>query len=339
MNLQTVYLGMTLKNPLVASASPLTKSLDNLKILEDHGIAAVVLPSLFEEQLTHDLYEHHHHASVGTDSFPEAQKFFPEPPSFHFGPDEYLEHIRQARKALRVPVIASLNGHSPGGWVSHARLMQDAGADAIELNIYQLPSNPEMTGAQVESQYLDIVRGVKGAVSIPVSVKIAPFFSSLGHMALQLRKNGADGLVLFNRFYQPDVNLETLEVVPSVVLSTPTAIRLPLLWIGLLHGRVSASLAASGGIHSAADVLKCAMVGADVSMLCSVLYKQGLPHVRKLTADLDAWMEAHEYESLDQMKGSMSHRNGEHPEAFERANFVKSLRNDFFMVRPMPFGR
>ena len=337
MNLQTVYLGMMLKNPLIASASPLTQSLDNLKALEDFGIAAVVLPSLFEEQLTHDVYEHHHYATVGTDTFPEAQKFFPEPTEFSFGPEQYLEHIRKAKKSLRIPVIASLNGHSPGGWVSHAKLMQDAGADAIELNIYQLPSNPETTGAEVESQYLEIVRGVKGAVKIPVAVKMSPFFSSLGNMALRLAESGADGMVLFNRFYQPDVNLETLEVVPSVILSGPTAIRLPLLWIGLLSGRVPVSLAASSGIHSAADVLKCTMVGADATMLCSVLYKQGLPHVKKLVADLAVWMEKNEYESIEQMKGSMCYRNAEHPEAFERANFVRSLRNDFFMVKPMPF--
>ncbi len=338
MSLQTTYLGMTLKNPLIASASPLTQNLDNLKAMEDYGIAAVVLPSLFEEQLTHDVYEHYHYASVGTDSFPEAQKFFPEPVEFKFGPDEYLEHIRKAKKSLQVPVIASLNGHSHGGWVSYARLMQDAGADAIELNIYELPSNPEVSGAAVEAQYLNIVRGVKDSVKIPVSVKISPFFSSPGNMAKKLWGSGADGLVLFNRFYQPDVNLETLEVVPSVILSGPTAIRLSLLWIGLLSGRVSMSLAASSGIHSAADVLKCTMVGADAAMLCSVLYKQGLPYIQKLLVDLSAWMEVHEYESIEQMKGSMNYRNAEHPEAFERANYVRSLRNDFFMVRPMPFG-
>ncbi len=339
MNLQTEYLGLTLKNPLVAAASPLTENLDNLKAMEDNGMAAVVLPSLFEEQLTHDMYEHLHHTTVGTDSFPEASTFFPNPRGFQFGPEKYLDHIRKAKAALGIPVIASLNAQGPGGWVSHASLIQAAGADALELNIYQMPTQKGITGAAVESQYLDIVRAVKAEVKIPVAVKISPFFSSISNMASLFAQEGANGLVLFNRYYQPDINIETLEVEPTVVLSSPTAIRLTLLWIALLHGNAPMNLAASSGIHSASDVIKCTMVGADVSMLCSALYKQGLHCVPKLIHDLKAWMESHEYESIAQMKGSMSYKKADRPESFERANYVRSLRNDFFMVRPMPFQR
>lgn len=339
MNLQTNYLGLALKNPLVAAASPLTDNLDNLKAMEDNGIAAVVLPSLFEEQLTHDMYEHLHHTMAGTDSFPEASKFFPEPKTFKFGPESYLDHIRKAKAALRIPVIASLNGHGSGGWVTHAKLMEGAGADAIELNIYHLPTHKGMKGASVESRYLDIVRAVKAEVKIPVAVKIPPFFSSIANMASLFAQEGANGLVLFNRFYQPDINIETLEVEPSVVLSSPTAIRLPLLWIALLYGNVPLNMAASSGIHSASDVLKCTMAGADVSMLCSVLYKQGLPFIARLISDLNSWMESHEYESIAQMKGSMSYKKADRPEAYERANYVRSMRNDFFMIRPMPFQK
>ncbi len=333
MNLISSYLGIPLKNPLVASASPLSQSLDNLRRMEDSGLAAVVLYSLFEEQLNKESMELNSHLLHGVDSFSEAQSFFPNPQEFHLGPDEYLDHISSAKKALHIPVIASLNAHSPGSWVEYAQLMEKAGADAIELNIYFLPTSLDCSGETVENQYLEIIKTVKSQVSIPISVKIGPFFSSIANMASKIECAGADGLVLFNRFYQPDIDLENLEVVPSVILSTPMAMRLPLRWIAILFKRTGMSLAGTGGIHYAHDALKMIMAGADVAMLCSVLYKRGLAWPKEMLALMSTWLEEHEYESVAQMKGCMSHRNCEKPEAFERANYVNAVKSDTFVAK------
>lgn len=325
MDLTTTYLGLQLKNPLVLSASPLSEKMDNLKKAEDAGVAAAVLHSLFEEQLKFDSEELDYHLSQGTESFAEALSYFPEPSEYRLGPEDYLEHIAKAKAAVDIPIIASLNGSSRGGWTDYAKKMQEAGADALELNIYYIPTSLDLTAQEVEDTYLDILKAVKSEVSIPVAVKLSPFFSSLGNMARRLDQAGADGLVLFNRFYQPDVNLETLEVEPSILLSTPQARRLPLRWIAILHGRIEADLAATSGIHNAYDVLKVLMAGASVTMLCSVLYKQGLHYLKVIAEELASWMEKNEYESVHQLQGSLSQKNCPDPSAFERAQYMRIL--------------
>lgn len=325
MDLTTTYLGLNLANPLVPSASPLSESIDNLKRMEDAGAAAVVLHSLFEEQLTFDSAEMDYHMSHGTESFAEALSYFPEPAEFRLGPEEYLEQIAKAKAAVKIPIIASLNGTSVGGWTDYSRKMQDAGADALELNIYYIPTDLELSSAKVEQTYLDILKAVKGAVSIPVAVKLSPFFSSLGNMARRLDDAGANGLVLFNRFYQPEINLETLEVEHSVLLSTPQARRLPMRWIAILSGRIQADLAATSGIHNAQDVLRMLMAGANVTMLCSVLYKHGVEYLKVILQEMSRWMDQHEYESVQQMRGSLSQKNCPDPSAFERAQYMRIL--------------
>jgi dihydroorotate dehydrogenase (fumarate) len=327
MDLTTSYLGMTLRSPLVPSASPLSAELDGIRRMEDAGAAAVVLYSLFEEQLVLDRHELYHHLTAGTESFAEALTYFPEPAEFHLGPEGYLEHVRKAKEAVGIPIIASLNGSSVGGWTAYARQMQDAGADAIELNVYTIPTDPDETSDQVERAYVDILRAVKSAVTIPVALKLGPFFSNMASMARRLDDAGADGLVLFNRFYQPDIDLEALEVRPHVLLSTPQAMRLPLTWIGILHGRIRADMAATSGVHEAGDVLKLLMVGANVTMLCSALLQRGVEHLRTIEQELCAWMETHEYRSVRQMQGSMSQRNVADASAFERAHYVSSLHS------------
>jgi len=281
MDLTTTYLGMRLRTPLVPSASPLSDEIDNIKRMEDAGASAVVLSSLFEEQLLLDRYELHRHMTHGTESFAEALTYIPEPPELEgirLGAEEYLERIRKAKEAVAIPIIGSLNGVSIGGWTDYANLIQDAGADALELNIYYIPTNPTLTGAEVEQTYLNILTMVKSLVTIPVAVKLNPFFSNLANMARRLDEAGADGLVLFNRFYQPDIDLDNLVVRPNVILSTPQALRLPLRWIAILYGRVGADLAATSGIHTAQDVIKMLMAGANVTMLCSVLLRHGVGH-------------------------------------------------------------
>lgn len=325
MDLTTTYLGMKLRSPLVPSASPLSENIGNIKRMEDAGAAAVVLPSLFEEQLRQERFELHYHLTHGTFSNPEALTFFPEPDEFHIGPEAYLKHIAQAKEAVRIPIIASLNGSSPGGWTQYAKLLQQAGADALELNIYYIPTDMEITSQQVEQTYLDILQAVKSEVTIPIAVKLSPFFSNFAHVAKQLDEAGANGLVLFNRFYQPDIELETLEVVPNILLSTPMAMRLPLRWIGILHGRIGASLAATSGVHRATDVLKMLMAGADVAMLCSVLLRHGIPRLSVIESELRTWMEEHEYESVAQLQGSMSQKNSPDPSAFERAQYMRAI--------------
>jgi len=287
----------------------------------------VVLHSLFEEQLRHEAAELDHHLEHGTDSFAEALSYFPEPKEFRLGPEEYLDHISKAKQAVRIPVIASLNGTSVGGWIDYAKKIQDAGADALELNIYYIPTDMALSAAQVEKTYLDILQAVRASVTLPVAVKLSPFFSNLAHVARELDKGGADGLVLFNRFYQPDINLDTLEVEHSILLSTAQARRLPLRWIAILYGRVKADLAATSGIHNAQDVLKTLMAGAKVTMLCSVLFKQGIDQIRVIEREMRAWMEQHEYESVQQMQGSLSQKKCPDPSAFERAQYMRALRS------------
>lgn len=325
MDLTTQYLGMKLRSPLVVAASPLSEDVDNIKRMEDAGAAAVVLYSLFEEQLRQDRLELDRHLHRGTDSYAEALTYFPEPDEFRLGPEEYLKHIAAAKKATRIPIVASLNGSSQGGWTSYAKKIQQAGADALELNIYHIPTDMDLTGAEVEMVYLDILKAVKSNVSIPVALKLSPFFSNFANMAKRFDQAGADGLVLFNRFYQPDIELESLEVKPNILLSTPMAMRLPLRWIALLHNRIHASLAATSGIHRASDVLKMLLVGADVTMLCSTIIRRGIPQIAIIERDLMVWLEEHEYESVSQLRGSLSQEKCPEPAAFERAQYMKAL--------------
>jgi dihydroorotate dehydrogenase (fumarate) len=325
MDLSTEYLGLKLRSPLVPAASPLSEDIDTIKQMEDAGASAVVLYSLFEEQLRQDSAELAHNLEQGTESFAEALSYFPEPEEFKLGPEEYLAHIAKAKKAVKIPIIASLNGSSVGGWTKYAKAMQQAGADAIELNIYNIPTDMELTSTEVEQIYLDIVKAVKSEVKIPVAVKLSPFFTNFANMAKRLDQVGADGLVLFNRFYQPDIDLETLDVKPNILLSTPMAMRVPLRWVALLYGRIKANLAATSGIHRSSDVLKMLMAGADVTMLCSALIRHGARQISVIERDMVAWMEEHEYASVKQLKGSISQKNCPEPSAFERAQYMKAI--------------
>jgi len=326
-DLSTTYLGLQLRTPLVASASPLSQEIDGIRQLEDAGASAVVLYSLFEEQLRQESFELEHYLANGTNSFAEAASFFPQPDEFRLGPEGYLKHIHQAKEAVSVPIIASLNGAPVGGWTQYAKLMQQAGADALECNIYSIPTDPELTSNAVEQQYLDILQAVKSVVTIPVAVKLSPFFSNMANMAKRLDQSGTNGLVLFNRFYPPDVNLGELEIQPNVLLSTPQALRLPLTWIGILYGRIRPSLAATSGVHGPEDVVKLLMVGADVTMLCSTLLRNGIGHLEQIEEGVLEWMEKHEYESVQQMKGSMSQIRCPDPSAFERAQYMEAVKS------------
>jgi dihydroorotate dehydrogenase (fumarate) len=325
-DLRTRYLGLDLAHPIVASASPLTGSVESLKRLQDAGIAAAVLPSLFEEQIEHDEMATHNLMMYGAELSPEAQGFFPEM-QYSTGPDKYLQLIADAKKALRVPVIASLNGHTSGGWTSIAHKFQEAGADAIELNVYFLAASIDDTSAEVEARYVELVESVTRQVSIPVAVKVAPYFSAMANMAARLAKAGARGLVLFNRFLQPDIVLEELEVAPHLVLSTSDELRLALRWIAILRGRVDVSLAATGGAHTPDDVLKLLLAGADCVMLASSLLTRGPNHVGTLVRGIEAWMREREYSSVAQLKGSLSQASCPDPDAFERANYMKALKS------------
>jgi dihydroorotate dehydrogenase (fumarate) len=327
MDLTTTYLGMNLENPIVPSASPLSEKIDNLKRLEDAGAAAVVMHSLFEEQITQESQQLDHYLSYGTDSYAEALDYFPEPHEYKIGPEGYLELVREAKDSLDIPVIGSLNGVSTGGWIDYAKKIQEAGADALELNIYYMPTGIDMPGTDVEQMYVDIVGDVKRSVSIPVAVKISPFFSAIGNMARKLTEAGADGLVLFNRFYQPDIDLERLEVVPHLVLSTQFENRLPLRWIAILFGRIDVDFALTRGVHSHEDVLRALMVGANVAMVTSEILQNGIGRVKEILRDVGQWMEDHEYESVKQMCGSMSQLRCPEPAAFERANYMKVLHS------------
>lgn len=325
-DLRTTYLGLKLATPLVASASPLSRDVDGVRRLEEAGAAAVVLYSLFEEQLRQEEMDLVYHLNAGTESFAESLTYFPQASEFHTGPEGYLNHIRKCKTSVKIPVIASLNGSTLGGWTKFAGEIEKAGADAIECNIYSIPTDADLSAADIEKTYIEIVQAVKATVTIPVAVKLSPFFSNLANMAQRLDQAGADALVLFNRFYQPDINLEELEIQPNVLLSTPQSLRLPLTWIGILFGRLKANLAATGGVHSAEDVVKLLMVGADVTMLCSSLMRHGINHIRHVERELREWMEEHEYESVKQLQGSMSQQRCPDPRAFERAQYMRAVK-------------
>ncbi len=324
-DLSTTYMGLKLKHPIVPSASPLSKDIATIKAMEDAGAAAVVLYSLFEEQIQYDADSLQHFLEQGTESYAEALSYFPPMTEYRMGPDEYVEHVFQAKQAVDIPIIASLNGVSMGGWTDYAKKIEQAGADGIELNVYFIATGTELFGLDVETLYLDILGSVKKNVNIPVAMKLSPYFTALANFAERLDAEGADALVLFNRFYQPDIDLEALKVTPNLLLSSPYEIRLPLRWIAILHGKLDASLALTSGIHSAEDVLKSVMVGADVANVCSVLLKSGLGKIGELVDGVESWMEEHDYESIEQMKGSMSHESVAEPAAFERANYIKVL--------------
>ncbi len=326
MDLSTTYLGMKLRSPLVPSAAqPLTENVDNIKRMEEAGAAAIVMHSLFEEQLALERRELFASLTQGTESFAEALTYFPEPSVFHVGPELYLKNIMQAKAAVSIPIIASLNGSTPGGWVRYATEIEQAGADALELNIYWIPTDPALTSLGIEDTYVDILRSVKAQISIPVAVKLSPFFTNFANMARRLEAAGADGLTLFNRFYQPDIDLELLEVTPNILLSTPMAMRVPLRWIAILRDQVRLSLAATSGIHRATDAIKMLMAGADVTMLCSAILRHGAKHIGVIEREMCTWLEEHEYESVRQLQGSMSQKNCPDPAAFERAQYMRAI--------------
>lgn len=334
MDITTEYLGLKLKNPIVASSSPLSATVDGVRKLEDAGAAAIVLTSLFEEQMTDESRSFAHYMSYNTETFAEALTYFPQVNEYHLFPDQYLELISKSVAAVDVPVIASLNGVAAGGWIQWAKFCEDAGAKALELNAYFIPTDPRVTGEEVELRYLDILREVKQNVRIPVSVKLSPFFTSPASMAQRLVGAGADGLVLFNRFYQPDFDLEELEVVPRLVLSRSDELRLPLRWVAILYDRVKTDFAITSGVHTHVDVLKGLMAGAKVTMMTSELLSKGVPRITEILRDMQEWMEAHEYESVRLLEGSMSQKNVADPAAFERANYMATLLS----WRPDPTG-
>jgi dihydroorotate dehydrogenase (fumarate) len=327
MDLRTKYMGMTLKSPLVVAASPLSRTLDGIKKIEDAGASAFVMYSIFEEQIEYEQKELYYHTTTGTEAFAESTSYFPNIEEYNLGPQEYLNHIRKAKESVSIPVIASLNGKTVGGWTGFAKQMQNAGADGIELNIYNIPTNMNMTGSEVENEYIEILKAVKSAVSIPVALKLSPFFSNFANMAKRFDDAGADALVLFNRFYQPDINLDELEVQPHIILSNPTDLRLPMRWIAILKGKLIADIAATRGIHYGEDVIKMLLVGANVTMLCSALLRYGIDHIKDVEEEVIEWMEEHDYESVTQLQGSMSQMNVADPSSFERAQYMRALNN------------
>ena len=332
-DLTTQYMKLALKNPLVASSSPLTESMDNLRRMEDSGIAAVVLPSLFEEQLSLESVLIDQDLSRGADEFAEAITYLPNLESYNTGPEGYLELIHRAKQSVSIPVIASLNGTTPGGWIRYARQMERAGADAIELNLYSIETDPHKSSDAVEDGYCELVQQVKASLQIPVAVKLSPFFSSMVHIGKRLDSAGADALVLFNRFYQADFDIESLEPEPHLVLSHPSELPLRLHWVAILYGSVQASLAITGGVHRAEDVVKCMMAGAQIAMMTSALLQNGVRYPRRVLDDLIRWMTEHEYESIEQMRGSMSYRAAPNPGSFERSNYMKMLSSYALRLR------
>jgi dihydroorotate dehydrogenase (fumarate) len=326
-DLTTKYMGLTLKNPVVPSASPLSADLDNIKRMEDAGAAAVVLHSLFEEQIQFEAEALDHFLQYGTDSFAEALSYFPAVHEYRREPDDYVEHLRKAKEAVDIPIIPSLNGISPGGWTSYAKRFEEAGADAVELNVYFIPTNFHLMSYDVEDLYVKLLKEVRKQLNIPVAMKLSPYFSAMPHMASMLDAEGAGALVMFNRFYQPDMDIDELRVTPNLQLSTPVEMRLPLRWIAILYGHLDCSMALTSGIHSPEDVIKAVMAGSDVANVCSVLLKEGIGRITGLVDGVAAWMEEHEYESVEQMKGSMSHKAVPEPAAFERANYMKVLNS------------
>ncbi len=332
LDITTTYLGLPLKNPLVASASPLSKKVEMVCRLEDAGIAAVVMYSLFEEQIIHESQELHHFLERGTHSYGEALSYFPDLGNYNLGPEPYLEHVRRLKEAVDIPIIASLNGVSTGGWVDYAHKIEQAGANALELNIYDVSTDINLSGAELEQRYVDLVRDMREKVKLPMAIKLSPFFTSLPHTAKRLVKAGANGLVLFNRFYQPDFDLDEMKVVPDLELSSSNELRLPLRWIAILYGQVAADFALTSGVHTGHDVLKAMMAGASVAMMASELLAHGPGRLPPILAEIEHWMEENEYESITQMKGCMSQRAVAEPTAFERANYMKALSSfDYYL--------
>jgi dihydroorotate dehydrogenase (fumarate) len=327
MDLTTTYLGLKLKNPIVPSASPLSASFSGIRRLEDVGASAIVMYSLFEEQINYEGQWIDHYLSYNTNAYAEALNYYPDLERYNVGPDEYLNLIWRAKQSVEIPIIGSLNGVSTGGWIEYARKIEEAGADALELNLYYIPTETTMDAAAVESMYLDVLRDVKRSISIPIAVKVGPFFSAFGHMATQLVDAGANALVLFNRFYQPDFDLNRLEVVPHLVLSNSNEMRLPLRWVSILYGRVPVDFAITSGVHTYTDVLKGLMAGANVTMMASELLRNGVERITTILGEMTQWMEEREYESVEQMQGSMSQINVAEPAAFERANYMKVLQS------------
>ncbi len=324
-DLSTSYLGLSLKNPVIASASPISKKLDGFRKLEDAGASAVVMYSLFEEQIVHESLALDHFLNRGTDTYAESLTYFPDLQNYNVGPEDYLELIRKAKAAVSIPVIGSLNGVSTGGWIDYAKRIEQAGADALELNMYYLATDINLTSQELEQNYVDLVKEVRGQVKIPLAVKLSPYFTALPNLANRLTQVGAKGLVMFNRFIQPDLDIETLEVTPNLILSNSNELRLPLRWIAILYGRIQADLALTTGVHSAQDVLKAVMAGASGAMLTSALLMHGTKRITEILNDMQMWMETFEYSSVQQMKGSMSQRAVAEPAAFERANYMKAL--------------
>lgn len=326
MNLHTKYLGLSLKNPLVPSAGPLSMKLDNIKAMEDAGAAAVVMYSLFEEEIENEALELNHFTSQ-TELSAEAQSFFPEPFEYNVSGEEYLNQLRKAKEAVQIPIIGSLNGKSSGGWIDYAKKIEQTGVDALELNLYMLSTDIQKSASQIEDEYVEVVKSVVANTNLPVAVKLSPFFTSVANMVNRLDKAGVKGVVLFNRFYQPDIDIEKLEVVPNVILSTPMSLRLPLRWTAILYGRINADIAATSGIYTEEDVFKMIMAGAKVTQMNSSLLKHGISHISEVLVKMDRWLEQHEYASLDQMRGSMSYMNAADPSQFERANYMKVLHS------------
>jgi dihydroorotate dehydrogenase (fumarate) len=326
-DLSTTYLGLKLKNPLVASASPLSEKVETVKELEGAGISAIVMYSLFEEQIIHESLELDHFLFYGTELSNEIDSFYPQTGKYTLKADAYVEQLNKIKQAVNIPVIGSLNGVSSGGWIKYARKIEDAGADALELNLYFLPTNPAQTATQIEENYITLVHDIRKSINIPLAVKLSPFFTSIPNIARRLAEAGANGLVLFNRFYQPDFDLEALEVVPNLILSTSNELRMPLRWIAILYGQIKADLALTTGIHTAEDVVKTTMAGASVAMIASLLLAEGINRIPVILADLEKWMTIHEYDSIQQMKGSLSQKSVAEPAAFERANYMKVLNS------------
>lgn len=327
-NLSTTYMGLALKNPVVPSASPLSRDLDNIKKMEDAGAGAITLYSLFEEQIDQEAALLDEILENQKDRYAEMTDFFPEPEVFRRDEVEYLDLIREAKEATDIPIIASLNGYSEGGWTRYAELFEEAGADAIELNLYMIPTSHRLTGSQVEALYFNVLQDVKEQVSIPVALKLSPFFSSIPHLATVLTRAGADGLVMFNRFYQPDLDIEALTSRRKLVLSSSEEMLLPLRWIGILYGKIDASMALTTGVHTPEDVVKAVMAGADIANVCSVLLKEGVQHLRTLVKGVDMWLDRHDYASLMEIQGILSHKDTPNPAAFERANYVQLIGSD-----------
>jgi dihydroorotate dehydrogenase (fumarate) len=324
-DLTSTYLGLKLKNPVVVSASPLQKDLGNIRQMEDSGAAAIVMHSLFEEQIDVESEELNRWMDQGTESYAESLGYLPDMDNYNLGPEGYLEHLARVKDSAGIPVIGSLNGVSRGGWTRYAKMMEEAGADAIELNTYFLATDPKVTAQEVEKMYCDLVKEVKASVSVPLAIKLSPMFTSMASMANALDQLGVGGLVLFNRFYQPDFDLENLKVVQSLVLSQSYELLPRLNWVAILFGQISADMAITGGVHTGVDVLKCMMAGARVAMMTSALLRNGINHISKVLQEVRAWMEEHEYDSIRQMQGSMARRSVPDASAFERVNYMQVL--------------